>query len=254
MGLVDMLPLALESVRSQRLRSFLTGLGVAIGISAVVLLTSIGEGLRQFVQQQFTQFGTNILGIYPGKTETWGMGFMIGAARKITLQDVEAVRRVPGVVDVVPLTFGNARIEHGERGRDVIVDGVTSEGPRVWNWPVRIGSFIPEGDPEHLPAVVVLGPKVARELFGHENPLGEFVRVGGARYRVIGIMEPKGNFLGFDLDDMGFIPLGRAQRRAFTSSARNRSRGARSPSARRIQPRRAEVTAPRREGAWSARR
>jgi putative ABC transport system permease protein len=139
-------------------------------------------------------------------------GLVGGSTQKITLDDVRVLRRVRGVTGVVPVTFGAGRVEYEEKGRDIIVDGVTSEAPKVWNWNVQIGQFIPEGDWEQLPPVAVLGQEVTRELFGNENPLGEFVRIGGARFRVIGVMEPKGEFLGFDLDDLALIPIGRAMR------------------------------------------
>ncbi len=110
----------------------------------------------------------------------------------------------------MPVAFGNARVEHGERGRRVLVYGVTSEMPFVWKFGVRQGRFLPEGDPRHGAAVAVLGLKVKRELFGEENPLGERIRIGGRPFRVIGVTEPKGQFLNFDLDDTAFIPVGTA--------------------------------------------
>jgi putative ABC transport system permease protein len=211
---VDLVRLAWGSVVGHRLRSALTMLGIAIGIAAVILLTSIGEGLRVFVLKQFTQFGTNLIGINPGKSSTTGASptAMAGTIRKLTIEDAEALRRLPQAEVVMPVAFGNARVERGERGRSVFVYGVTHDVPRVWKFNVRQGRFLPPGDPRHGAAVAVLGTKLKREIFGEANALGERIRVGGRSFRVIGVMEPKGQFLNFDLDDTLFIPVAQAMR------------------------------------------
>ena len=211
---IDLLLLAWGSVTGHRLRSALTMLGIAIGIASVILLTSIGEGLRVFVLKQFTQFGTNLIAINPGKSSTTGgsPAAMAGTIRKLTLEDADTLRRLPAVEAVMPVAFGNARVEHGERGRSVLVYGVTHEVPRVWKFTVRQGQFLPPGDPRHGAALAVLGAKLKREVFGEANALGERIRVGGRAFRVIGVMEPKGQFLNIDLDDTLFVPIGQAMR------------------------------------------
>ncbi len=208
----DLMRFAWGAVAGHRLRSALTMIGIAIGIAAVILLTSIGEGTREYVLSEFTQFGTNLIAINPGKSSTTGgsPAALAGTIRKLTIEDAEALRRLPQVEAAMPVAFGNARVEHGERGRRVLVYGVTSEMPFVWKFGVRQGRFLPEGDPRHGAAVAVLGLKVKRELFGEENPLGERIRIGGRPFRVIGVTEPKGQFLNFDLDDTAFIPVGTA--------------------------------------------
>ncbi|MGD8898045.1 MAG: ABC transporter permease, partial [Acidobacteriota bacterium] len=116
----DLLRLAFGAVRAHRLRSFLSMLGIAIGIAAVILLTSIGEGTRVYILSQFTQFGTNILAVNPGKSKTLGIpGVLGGTTHKLTIDDAEALARIPGVETVVPVTMGNARVEAGQRGRSV---------------------------------------------------------------------------------------------------------------------------------------
>jgi putative ABC transport system permease protein len=207
----DLLRLALAAVTGHRLRSALSVLGIAIGIASVILLTSIGEGTRQFLVSQFTQFGANLLAINPGKAKTIGIpGALGGTTHKLTLDDAEALLRVPGVTAMVPLAFGTARVEAEGRGRSVFTYGVTPDIAEVWRFEVRQGSFWPAGDPRRGQAVAVLGPKVKQELFGDTNALGEWVRVGGIRFRVVGIMEPKGQLLGFDLDDSVYIPVASA--------------------------------------------
>jgi len=208
----ELLKLSWGAIVSHRLRSSLTMLGIAIGIAAVILLTSIGEGIRSFVLHEFTQFGTNLIGINPGKSSTTGgsPAAMAGTIRKLTLEDAEALRRLPQVKDAMPVAFGSARVEHGDQGRSVFVYGVSSSMPDVWKFNVRQGLFLPESDPRRGAPVAVLGLKLKREIFGAANALGERVRIGGRSFRVVGVMEPKGQFLNFDLDDTVFIPVASA--------------------------------------------
>jgi putative ABC transport system permease protein len=188
-------------------------LGIAIGVAAVILLTSIGEGTRVYVVSQFTQFGTTIIAINPGKSKTFGVpGILGGTTHKLTLDDADAIARIPGVELVVPLSMGVARVEAGERGRSVSVLGSTPDVPALWRFGARQGSFWPRGDPRHGAPLAVLGPKLARELFGEANPLGQLVRIAGARFRVVGVMEPKGQMMGFDVDDIAHIPVASAMR------------------------------------------
>jgi putative ABC transport system permease protein len=209
---IDMMRMAWGAVAGHRLRSALTMLGIAIGITAVILLTSLGEGLRLFVVSEFTQFGTNLIGINPGKSETSGgnPAALAGSIRRLTVEDVDVLRRIPLVETAMPVAFGNARVEFGERGRSVFVYGVTSEMPQVWKIKVLQGQFLPPGDPRQGAAVAVLGSKVKRELFGDANALGERIRIGGRPFRVIGVMEPKGMFLNVDLDDNVWLPVSQA--------------------------------------------
>ena len=182
-------------------------------LGAVILLTAIGEGTRYFVLAQFTQFGTNILAINPGKTKTLGIpGILGGTTHKLTLEDAEVLARIPGVEAVVPMVMGMGRVEAEGRGRSVNVLGVTAHMPVVWRFTIGQGEFIPAGDVNRSISVVVLGPKMKRELFGDRNPLGEIIRVAGYRFRVIGVMEPKGQILGYDLDDAVYVPVANAMR------------------------------------------
>jgi len=204
---------ALRAISSPRLRALLSVLGIAIGIGSVTLLPSIGEGTRRYILEQSSQFGTNLVSINPGKAETVGIpGVLGGTTHKLTLEDAGAIARLSNVDTVVPLTIGQARVAAGELGRSVFVYGATPEIPNVWNFRVRQGRFWPHGDPSRAQAMAVLGPKLKRELFGNDNALGRFVRIGGARFRVVGIMEPRGRFLGFDIDDSAYIPVASAMR------------------------------------------
>jgi putative ABC transport system permease protein len=209
----ELVGLATGALRAHRLRSFLSMLGIAIGIAAVILLTSIGEGTRVYVLGQFTQFGTNIIAVNPGKSKTLGIpGILGGTTRKLTIDDAEALTRILGVEVVVPVTMGQGRVEWGERGRSVTVLGATPDLPVLWRFGARQGSFWPRGDPRQGGSSAVLGPKLARELFGERSPLGEVVRIAGGRFRVVGVMEPKGQMMGFDIDDIAIVPVATALR------------------------------------------
>jgi putative ABC transport system permease protein len=209
----DLIRLALGAVLSHRLRSALSMLGIGIGIASVILLTSIGEGTRRYMIGMFTQFGTNLMGINPGKSETTGIpGAFGGTTHKLAIDDALALARLPGVEVVMPLAFGSARVEANGRGRSVFIYGATPDAPKVWKYGVRQGAFWPRGDPHRGMQLAVLGPKLKRELFGEANALGQFVRIAGTRFRVIGVMASKGQFLGFDIDDSGYVPVASAMR------------------------------------------
>lgn len=202
---------ALQGLVGQPMRSSLTALGIAVGIAAVVLLTSLGEGVHRYVLGEFTQFGTNLIGIAPGKTSTTGFsGAVISNVRPMTIEDALALRRLPRVVAAVPVVQGNAAVKYRQRSRRTYIFGVGAAAPEVWQMRVAQGRFLPDDDPRAARAFVVLGSKVRTELFGRDNPLGQRVRIGSEHYRVLGVMETKGQMLGFDLDDAVFIPAGRA--------------------------------------------
>lgn len=207
----DCIRLSLGTLLSHRMRSFLTALGIAVGIASVVLLTSIGEGVHKFVLSEFTQFGTNLIAVTPGKAMTTGMsGAIISNVRPLSMDDAVALEKIPKVVGVVPFVQGNAPVEFGKRSRRSYIFGVGPKVPLVWQMEVTTGRFLPDDDPRAARSFVVLGSKVRDELFGSENPLGRRIRIGGERYAVIGVMGSKGQMLGFDLDDAVYIPASRA--------------------------------------------
>lgn len=134
---------------------------------------------------------------------------VFGSTRPLTIEDAEALKRLPFAKSVVALTQGNAEVEGNNRTRRTTIYGAGSEFPKTFSMNVRSGRFLPDDDPIAPRAFAVLGYKVKQELFGNLNPLGERIRIGGDRYRIIGTMEPKGQILGFDLDDTVYIPAAR---------------------------------------------
>lgn len=210
MNLFETFLVALEAILSNKVRSGLTMLGVIIGVMAVILLVSIGEGARAYITKELTGLGTNLLIITPGKTSTSG-GFhppSAGTVRKLTYDDSLALgRRAWLLSDSVPIVFGTGKIKFQNRGRDTSIIGTTSEFERVRNLFVDTGSFVSQSDVDSKAKVVVLGRKVKDELFGEESPLGQPLMLADARYRVIGVMQKKGTSLGWDIDDVVFIPV-----------------------------------------------
>jgi putative ABC transport system permease protein len=178
----------------------------------VILLTSIGEGIHRYVLGEFTQFGTNVIGVHPGKTKTGGgaLSGLPSSARPLSLDDAEVLKRLPNVVAVTPSAFGNAEVHGNGRVRRVSIYGVGHDMLTVFKGRVMSGSFLPDEEAGSARAQVVLGPKLKNELFGAENALGQRVRIGGLQFRVIGVLASKGQFLGIDLDDTAFVPAARA--------------------------------------------
>jgi len=211
MQFADFLRFTYGSLKAHRLRTVLTALGIAVGIAAVILLTSIGEGLHRFVIAEFTQFGTNLISVTPGRIQTHGASLgAVNTVRPLSVEDALAIKRAPYVQVSNPVVQGNADVKYFGKSRRVTLYGVGPDFAEALKMRVASGEFLPQEDPRSARAFAVLGSKVAREFFGGENPLGSRIRVGGERYRVIGVMQSKGQVLGFDLDDTVFIPVVRA--------------------------------------------
>ena len=210
MNFLETFKVALEAILSNKMRSGLTMLGVIIGVLAVILLVSIGEGARVYITKELTGLGTNLLIITPGKTTTSG-GFhppSAGTVRKLTYDDAQALRRRAWLLtDAVPIVLGTGRIKFRNLGRDTMVIGTTPEFQRVRNLFIGIGSYVSQSDVDTKAKVAVLGTKVKEELFGDQNALGQVVMLSDARYRVVGVMQKKGTSLGWDVDDVIFIPV-----------------------------------------------
>ncbi|MDQ5877608.1 MAG: putative transport system permease protein [Pseudomonadota bacterium] len=208
----DTLHLALRAITAHRLRSFLTLLGIAVGIAAVILLTSIGEGIHRFVLAEFTQFGTNVIGIGPGKTKTSGPhpSGIPTSVRPLTLDDADSLKQLPHVTAVTPTVWGNIEVGANGRLRRTTAYGVSSAMTQVFSIKVKSGQFLPPDDSDNARPFVVLGAKLKNELFGSENPLGAKLKIGAMQFRIIGVLETKGQFLGIDLDDTAYIPAARA--------------------------------------------
>ncbi|MGE5833268.1 MAG: ABC transporter permease [Acidobacteriota bacterium] len=208
MTAVEVVRYAGGALRGHRLRTGLSLLGVAVGVTAVVLLTSLAEGARMYVTGEFASLGSNLLIVIPGRTETTGLAPPIGGVpHDLTLDDAEAIRRLPGVSRVAPMSLGSATARVGDLTRDALVIGVTSEWRDIRDIEMKRGQFLPAGDAERDRPVCVVGQVIERELFSGSPAVGAFLRVGDERFRVIGVMTSRGTSLNVNLDEIVLIPV-----------------------------------------------
>lgn len=217
----DALRFAATALLQNRRRSGLSLLGVAIGVIAVVSLTAIGEGALRYVTGQFASLGSSLVIVVPGKNETTGgvphgIG---GIPNDLTMEDAVAIERhVQEVRVAVPITLGTDAVAFEERSRQTPVIGATAEFERIQLLEMALGTFLPEGDIDRGAPVAVLGHTVAEELFDAANPLGESVRIGGWRMRVVGVLARRGTQIGLKLDESVFVPAATGMRMGNRSS------------------------------------
>ncbi|NJD32112.1 MAG: FtsX-like permease family protein [Gammaproteobacteria bacterium] len=196
-------------------------LAMAIGVAAVVVLTSLGEGARRYVTGEFQALGTELLIVLPGRSETTGVqpGMFAGETpRDLTLDDARSLLRIPGVARIAPLVIGSVPVAAGELTREVPVVGSNSDFLAVRNLSMAQGSFLPPGELDRDLAVCVLGSKVRSELFPRGPAVGATVRIGDRRFRVIGVLADTGRAIGFDLQELVIIPVSSAQQLFNTQS------------------------------------
>jgi putative ABC transport system permease protein len=211
---LDLVGFAMRALRGHRLRTGLSLLGVAIGVAAVVTLTALGEGARRYVLGQFASVGTNMVIVLPGKTETAGaMPGIGGVPHDLTLDDALAVARGVREVDkLAPMVVGTETVAYEERRRQVALFGSTHEALEVRRLGIAQGRFLPPLAWDRGAPIAVLGSNTARELFPAADPVGQVVRVGDWRMRVIGVLEPRGQQLGVDMDDVVIVPVATAMK------------------------------------------
>ena len=214
MSVLDLVGFAVGALRGHRLRTGLSLLGVAIGVAAVVTLTALGEGARRYVLGQFASVGTNMVIVLPGKTETAGaMPGIGGVPHDLTLDDALAVARGVREVDkLAPMVVGTETVAYEERRRQVALFGSTHEALEVRRLGIAQGRFLPPLAWDRGAPIAVLGSNTARELFPAADPVGQVVRVGDWRMRVIGVLEPRGQQLGVDMDDVVIVPVATAMK------------------------------------------
>jgi len=210
----DLLHLALESLLRARLRSVMMLVAMAIGVAAVVVLTSLGEGARRYVTGEFQALGTDLIIVLPGRSETTGVqpGLFAGETpRDLTLGDAQALLRIPEVRRIAPIVIGSVPVSAAQLSREVPVLGTNSEFLVVRNLSMGQGRFLPPGELDRDMAVCVIGSKVREELFPGRPAVGGSVRIGGRRFRVIGVLSNDGRAVGFDLQELVIIPVRSAQ-------------------------------------------
>ncbi len=212
MKIRDLARFCLRALSGYPLRTGLMLLAMAIGVSSVVVLTALGEGARRYVAGQFTSLGTHLLIVLPGRNETTGgPPPMLGQTpRDLTIADALALKRSSAVYKVAPIMVGSAPVSHKGLEREVTILGSTLEMYEIRDLSMAQGKFLPSGDVSRAEAICVIGYKIKSELFGSDSPLGRFVRIGQRRFRVIGVMAPKGQSLGLDMSDVVVVPVASA--------------------------------------------
>lgn len=221
MRLADTFALAWGTLAQQPRRTALIGLAMSIGVGAVVVLTALGEGARGYVLEQFAGLGTNLIIVIPGRAETTGAapGVLSGeTTRDLTLDDADAVARIAWVAAVAPLNVGTAQVTRGSLEREAVLLGSTAPLLTIRNMHLGQGHFLPAGANDQTTPVCVLGDKIRSELFGNANPLGDWVRIGDRRFRVIGTLAAQGQQMGFNTDEVVVIPVAAAQQLLNTPS------------------------------------
>lgn len=205
--------IALKAIMTNKTRSFLTMLGVIIGVGSVVLLTSIGTGLQQYISDQFVSLGTNTLYVVPGNPFEGGFGdqtaFLESAAPKIKLRHFQVIMRNNRelLVDGFPAGVGVGKAKYREVTKKVTLYGVTNSFERVNNTPTQAGRWFNDVEEEGGDRVIVLGSQVAEELFNQVDPINRKVTLDGQSYKVIGVLEEKGGFGGPSYDTMVYLPI-----------------------------------------------
>jgi len=209
----DISRFAYRALAGYPLRSGLILAAMAIGVAAVVVLSALGQGARNYVADQFTSLGTHLLIVLPGRSETTGgpPPLLGETPRDLTLSDALALTRSSAVGRVAPIVVGSAPVSHGSLEREVTILGSSAELYTIRDLSMAQGRFLPAGEIRRAEAYCVLGHKAKTELFGNGSPLGQFIRIGQRRFRVIGVLAKKGQSLGVDIGDVAIIPVASAQ-------------------------------------------
>ncbi len=213
MNLADHWLFSYQALARHRLRSAMVLLAIGMGVSSVLLLTSIGEGARLFIEQEFSALGSKMLIVLPGKKETTGSSPPLygTSPRDLTIEDAQALKNIRTISHVAPIIAGTATVSNQSLSRDIIIMGTNREMFTVRNLSVKQGRMLPENSETRATPVCILGAKLAEELFKKSSPLGQWLRIGEYKYRVIGLLEQRGESLGLDLRDMAIIPVRSAQ-------------------------------------------
>ena len=201
---------AIGAAAGNRLRTVLLMLAMSIGVAAVVMLTALGDGARRYVVNEFSSLGTNLVIVLPGRTQTGGFSpqnVITGTPRDLTVEDAFALKRATAVRRAAPVVVGTSEISFGGKLRETIVVGTVADYYPIRNFTMAQGSFLPEEDWNRGSPVIVIGAKVRSELFASTPAIGQFVRIGDRRFRVIGVLGSTGMGLGMNTDELAFVPI-----------------------------------------------
>jgi len=213
MNIKDIFLFTIHAVTSNRIRTILMLVAMSIGVGSVVILTSIGEGARHYVTDEFSALGTNLIIVLPGRTETAGnqAGMLFGKTpRDLTVYDADSIHRSPYIKQIAPISVGSATISYKQRSREGPVIGSSASLLDIRHWEMAQGKFLPVMDYDRGSPVCVIGAETKRELFANENPLGKWLRIGDRRFRVIGVIASEGRSVGVDVEKLVIVPVASA--------------------------------------------
>lgn len=208
----DTLRFATQAARGVPLRTFLMVLAMSIGVAAVVVLTALGDGARRYVVNEFASLGSSLVIVLPGRSETGGfnpVNAITSTPRDLTVEDAQALTRAPAVLRVAPIAVGTSEAVWSGKLRDVTLVGTSADYLKLRRMALAQGRFLPAEEPHA--AVAVIGAKIQTELFGATPAIGQVLRVGDRRVRVIGVLAQSGQGLGMNADEIVILPVAVAQ-------------------------------------------
>ncbi|MEI8128097.1 MAG: ABC transporter permease [bacterium] len=219
MEIVSTFKIALRSLRINKMRSILTSLGIIIGVSAVIIMLSVGEGAKGKISKDISSMGSNLLMVMSGASTSGGVRMNLGSQPTLTMKDAEAILKdCPSVLNVAPILSGNKQIIFANQNWSTGVYGITPSYLTIGLWEIEDGRAISEEDVKNTMKVAILGSTVVTNLFGDLDPIGRKIRIGGMPFKVIGILQSKGQSgMGQDRDDTVLIPITTAQKKLFGS-------------------------------------
>lgn len=213
MNLLSIIGEALRALRQNRLRTGLTMLGMIIGVAAVVLMLSIGQGARTKINETIAAMGSNLFLVVPGATSSGGFSFGSGSVRTLTISDSHAIAELTSIGSTAPVTTGTVQLNYGAKNWSTIITGTTPSYFEVGNWKMESGAAFTESDLRSAARVVILGAVTAKNLFNEEDPIGKTIRISNRPFVVVGILMAKGQSLtGRDQDDTVIIPITTSER------------------------------------------
>ena len=210
----DLIRFARDAATGNPLRASLLVLAMAIGVAAVVVLTALGDGARRYVMGEFSALGSNLVIVLPGRSQTGGFSpgnAITNTTRDLTIDDAQALQRASAVSQVAPLAVGTSEISAGGKLREVMVAGTVSQYAKVRQLTLAQGRFLAPVDWRRGASEAVIGAKVRDEIFGSDPSLGQLVRIGDRRFRIVGVLGSSGQGLGMNTDELVFVPVSLAQ-------------------------------------------
>jgi putative ABC transport system permease protein len=191
-------------------------LGIIVGVSAVIAMISIGQGAGVQVTERISKMGANLLTVLPGALQRGPARAARGSITSLTYEDAQAIaEQCPFIAEVNASYSRPAQVVYGNKNTNTTINGVTPNFPEVMNFPLESGSFLTEDENKLMRRVAVLGKTVVKDLFGEEDPIGEYIKIERGNFQVIGVMSEKGSSGPRDEDDVIFVPLKTAQKRLF---------------------------------------